>query len=169
MSGSIRFTEKDHGWMEMKRKLGRQLDGLSVSVGVQDTEAAELSPRTYMPLGEVAIVNELGLPVGDAPIPPRPFLGTAFEAFNGWRKLVAAAGRNVVDGREPLAEMKAVAKQILADCHKVYDTANMRFPRNAQRTIDRKGHADVLVDDHGNKALRNAITAKVKRGKATVG
>lgn len=161
ISGNIKLIDNDRGWKALESRLTHGLNGLSIRAGVQGALANEAYDDSGITVAEVAAIQEFGDPGSN--IPARPFLGTAFESKNAWRRNIAAAGRNVVDGANPRAEMERVAEQIVRDIQQVLDTANRRFQPLAPSTVKRKGSSDVLYE---TGKLRAAISATVsKRGK----
>lgn len=142
----------DRGWWATRKRL-RELDGMTVLVGVQADAGAGADGT---PIAEYAAYNEFGT----KHIPSRPAMRTAFDENVG--ELVQATRSlkdAVLDGRMSADEAAGLLGELHQGHIKKKIASNMP-PPNAPATVKAKGSSKTLIDQ-GN--YLNAIKWKIER------
>jgi phage gpG-like protein len=158
----------DNGWDLFKKKLAVRFRGISVTVGIQGSEAAEQhdveagGTLTNVQLGShhefgATVKNGFGKGIKIV-IPQRSFLRSTFdENRKKYRKLLIDAAKKSVRAVSPLAAFVVAGEIARGDVIKKIRAGIP--PPLEPTTIARKGSSTPLID---TGILLNSITAKVR-------
>lgn len=142
----------DRGWWASRKRL-RELDGMTVLVGVQ-ADAGVGADGT--PIAEYASYNEFGT----KHIPSRPAMRTGFDENVGEIMQATRSLKDAVVDRRMSADEAAGLLGELHQGHIKKKIASNMPPPNAPATVKAKGSSKTLIDQ-GN--YLNAIKWKIER------
>jgi hypothetical protein len=149
----VRFVDDRTKQDEFFRNLGRRLNGVSLAVGFFEDNNAQYKNKTSTVV-DAARWAELGTKTQ----PPRPFIRTAIDSHDSFRKEIREvtralqAGATIEEGLTYLGEqaVKAVRESI----------EKWTTPPNAASTIRRKKSSHPLID---TRMMQGAVTYKIRR------
>ena len=151
-----RIREKDLGWNRVKRAI-READGAGVKVGVLSAagDHDSASPGSRATVAEVAAANEFGYGV-----PERPAFRQAIDGnTDRLRQSILRASAEVLLGTDVRRALNPVG--LLAQTVTRQQITDLRDPPNSERTIQRKGSSNPLID---TGQLRQSVTWEVVTG-----
>ncbi len=136
----------DKGFNKIFHNLNK-LKNIELQVGIFDEDIA-----SYAQANEYGTISKLG----NKHIPPRPFMKTAFNAKDGWKKEIHDA-INATSLGEDFQKIIALLGEIAVNDIKLSISDNIP-PPNAPSTIKKKGSSRTLID---SGKMRNSVTYKI--------
>ena len=158
MTDPNRITVEDRGWDRLVRALTER-QRMSLVVGIQGDEAKAVHPRTKLPVGDYAAINEWG-----EGVPTRSMIRTwVDENKPALIEDLADAYRDAIKhGLTPTAEESSLQKtgdKFVLQVQARIQTRDIP-PPNAQMTVERKGFDHPLFE---TGLLIGSFTAKVQK------
>lgn len=168
MSAEVKVI--DHGLRPIMEALA-ELSQLTLTIGFQGATGAAIHPSADVPVATIALYAEFGT----INAPARSFLrSTMFERRKDIARLYAVElGKVVGLKQKPVEALSNVGAGVVEMVREKINRARTWAVRNAESTIERKGHAQPLIGGDAEKALvggkmRDSVTWAVRKAGAIV-
>lgn len=116
------------------------MDYIGYDYGKRNPKPRKFGKRKAIPVAQVALANEYGVP--ERKVPPRPFMDKTFRWYNKkWLKTIRGLIYDTMDLKATLEDMGPTIVDDIQSVIKDFDN-----PPNAPSTIKNKGFNDPLID-----------------------